>query len=148
MREFKFEAYWLEDKECGDVVRKAWGYQCSDEKDFRRKVKNVTQALRKWSKKRHPNARAIIEDLERKLTALTNSPGDPSHREASNRIIEQIKRVWRQEESYWLMRSRISWLKGGNRNTKYFHATTIQRRQRNKISALRIDEEWCQDPAV
>lgn len=38
------------------------------------------------------------------------------------------------------------WLKWGDRNTKYFHATTIQRQQRNKISMLQLpNDEWCRD---
>lgn len=48
---------------------------------------------------------------------------------------------------YWGLRSRINWLKWGNKNTKYFHATTIQRRQRNKLTMLKIDEQhWTRDP--
>lgn len=138
-KECKFESYWLEEEECGEIVRTAWGKQHNNEEEFPRKVKNVTQALWKWSKRKHPNAKALIEKLQSKLTTLTNRPADQLDREASNRIIEQIERLWRQEESYWMMRSRISWLKGGDRNTKFFHATTIQRRQRNKISTLLID---------
>lgn len=50
---------------------------------------------------------------------------------------------------YWSMRSRISWLKRGDRNTKYFHATMIQRRYRNRISILKLeDETWCKDAEV
>lgn len=45
------------------------------------------------------------------------------------------------------MKSRIEWLKWGDQNTKYFHATTVQRRQRNKISMLRLeDQTWSRDP--
>lgn len=44
---------------------------------------------------------------------------------------------------FWGLRSRIKWLKWGDRNTKFFHATTIQRRSRNRISMLLNDQgEW------
>jgi len=59
----------------------------------------------------------------------------------------EIERLWRQEEIYWGMRSRINWLKWGDKNSKYFHATTVQRHQRNKIVMLQNDQnEWCRDP--
>lgn len=48
---------------------------------------------------------------------------------------------------YWSMRSRIDWLKWGDKNTKFFHASTIQRRQRNRISMLKTDDQnWCRNP--
>lgn len=37
----------------------------------------------------------------------------------------------------------------GDKNTKFFHATTIQRRQRNKISMLQDDNQaWVRDPKI
>lgn len=44
------------------------------------------------------------------------------------------------------MHSRINWLKWGDRNTKFFHATTLQRRQRNRIRVLKDDDNmWVRD---
>lgn len=45
------------------------------------------------------------------------------------------------------MRSWINWLKWGDRNTRFFHATTIQRRQQNRINLLRDESQvWVRDP--
>lgn len=35
----------------------------------------------------------------------------------------------------------MKWLQWGDKNTKFFHATTIQRRERNKLQRIKNDEE-------
>lgn len=43
------------------------------------------------------------------------------------------------EEMYLHQRSRLNWISYGDRNTAFFHATMIQRRQRNQLSKLRVE---------
>lgn len=41
---------------------------------------------------------------------------------------------------------RSKWIQFGDKNTKLFHTTTIIRRRRNQIVALkREDDTWCND---
>lgn len=55
-------------------------------------------------------------------------------------LIEEINSAIRQaylaEEQFWQQRSRIQWLKKGDRNTGFFHAATRTRRMINSISVL------------
>lgn len=51
-------------------------------------------------------------------------------------ILTQIEERRKQEEMLWKQKSRIRWLKEGERNTKFFHRTTIQRRLHNTIAHL------------
>lgn len=47
------------------------------------------------------------------------------------------------------MRSRIKWLHWGDQNTRFFHATTVNRRQQNRISMLQLeDNSWCREPMM
>jgi hypothetical protein len=49
----------------------------------------------------------------------------------------------RRNEALWKQKSRELWLKDGDRNSKFFHLSTIIRRQRNSIDAIKGDEgDW------
>ena len=45
----------------------------------------------------------------------------------------------------WLQRSRISWLKEGDRNTKFFHRKAVWRARKNRISSLKDQDGVVQD---
>jgi hypothetical protein len=50
------------------------------------------------------------------------------------------------EEMMWLQRSCITWLREGNRNTKYFHHKAMWKAKKNRIKKLkRGDDSWCLD---
>lgn len=51
-------------------------------------------------------------------------------------LLTQVDERGKQEEFLWRQKSRIRWLKEGERNTKFFHSTTIQRRMNNTISHM------------
>jgi hypothetical protein len=43
----------------------------------------------------------------------------------------------------WRQKSRETWLKDGDRNSKFFHISSIIRRKKNSIDAIRgVDGEW------
>lgn len=50
------------------------------------------------------------------------------------------------KESIWKQKLRELWHKDGDRNTKFFHVSTFQRRKSNHTAALKINErDWIWD---
>jgi hypothetical protein len=63
-------------------------------------------------------------------------------------IVKQLREALRQEEIWMRQRSRVRWLKEGDRNTAYFHAQAAQRKRINKIANLRrLDGSVCVNEA-
>ena len=61
-------------------------------------------------------------------------------------VMAKIKEVWEKEEKYWYQRSRVKWMEFGDKNTRYFHQVTRQRRQINKVVRIKErDGEWIEE---
>ena len=57
-----------------------------------------------------------------------------------------MDKLLKREEIYWVQRSRISWLKHGDKNTKFFHSKATQRRKKNHISGIQNSQgQWVED---
>lgn len=57
-----------------------------------------------------------------------------------------LDEVLEREETLWFQKSRIEWIKNGERNTTFFHLCTIMRRWRNNITAIKShDDRWITD---
>ena len=68
--------------------------------------------------------------------ALANNPSRFLIR-LDKQLSEEYWEVNQQEEEFWSVKSRYNWLIQGDRNTPFFHTSTLIRRKRNKISCLK-----------
>lgn len=61
-------------------------------------------------------------------------------------LIKEFDVILEQEEVLWFQKSREKWIALGDRNTQYFHTSTIIRRRHNRIEMLKNDENvWVSD---
>lgn len=99
-------------------------------------LKQVTQALQIWSKETFGHVRRKIETLRSQLGTLEEA--DPiQNREQILQVKRELDELLYREEMMWLQRSRITWLKEGDRNTKIFHRKAIWRARKNNIKKLK-----------
>ncbi|XP_043692951.1 uncharacterized protein LOC122643392 [Telopea speciosissima] len=84
-----------------------------------------------------------IEKCLRELEILQDCPPSTSNQAQMKEIEDLLKVEYQREEMHWHQKSRIHWLTSGDRNTRFFHASTLQRRHRNKILKLRtLTGKW------
>ena len=77
----------------------------------------------------------------------------------SNPLGEEDRVRWVEARKKWLeveeknlamarQRAKIKWLKEGDENTKFCHATCRNRERKNALIGLNIDSEWTEDPKI
>ncbi|CAL9020979.1 unnamed protein product [Prunus brigantina] len=72
-----------------------------------------------------------------------------SHVDHPNGLCRMNLILFGSRSSFLASKSRLKWLQEGDRNTKFFHLTTIIRRRRNRIERLKDDKGvWVEDAAV
>ncbi|KAL6208769.1 hypothetical protein ACLB2K_019714 [Fragaria x ananassa] len=76
---------------------------------------------------------------DRDLARFTKCLGrrqNPFLQDLEKKLIADYEKIRDAEALFWKQKSRDKWLSEGDRNTKFFHLTTIVRRRRNKIDGL------------
>ena len=110
------------------------------------KLKGLKGDLREWNRVEYGNVemglsllREEIEDLYGKCERGALSYEEVDLRKSK---FEELWRLWNSKVTLLFHRSRSKWLKEGNANTMFFHASLKSRATQNEIKALKSDNEW------
>ncbi|XP_057418992.1 uncharacterized protein LOC130713221 [Lotus japonicus] len=134
-RVFRFEELWLQkEEECTEDVAAVWESSLSN---LCEKISGVGTALDGWG-------RSAFGDIPRKISDARVELQRLQRRIQTAEVVERTRVVERdldvlleQEEIMWSQRSRTTWLRHGDRNSRFFHQKASQRRQRNMIECIR-----------
>ncbi|XP_028055969.1 uncharacterized protein LOC114260109 [Camellia sinensis] len=62
-------------------------------------------------------------------------------------LISQYNRILHQKVIHWFQKSKTDWISQGDRNTKFFHVTTLIKRKRIRIEILKDEQgNWIDQP--
>ncbi|KAL0458617.1 UNVERIFIED_CONTAM: putative mitochondrial protein, partial [Sesamum latifolium] len=114
----RFEAYWVKAKECEQIITKSWKNQESslNHEEAWSCIDNCKVGLFQWSDNVTGESRIQKYKLKAKLVSLL---GD-----------KEIK---------WKQRSKVEWLREGDKNTTYFHAKASSCWNKNQVRRLKDD---------
>ncbi|XP_061336944.1 uncharacterized protein LOC133284010 [Gastrolobium bilobum] len=124
-KQFKFLAAWTEARSEFETAASKWHQEVFNE--------GMRQKHRIYAR---------IQGLDLKLEAGPDRELEKLQRD----LWKELETILLREELNWFQRSRVNWLKFGDRNSRFFHSSTIARRRRNKVLAIKNDlGEWTAD---
>ena len=137
-KQFRFEKAWVKDEGYEDAIANAWSVSFNGSIMFQvcNKIKECRKKLLAWSKNSLCSLGKKIEEKRNRLQVLEENNRDASWVECEA-LRHEINILIEKEEIYWKQRSRISWLRESDRNTKYFHAKAFARRKKNLTVSLK-----------
>ncbi|CAI9099319.1 OLC1v1036114C2 [Oldenlandia corymbosa var. corymbosa] len=145
-RRFYFDKRWLEKDGVKEVIERVWTLPIEGSPMHRvsMKIKACRMELNKWSRTQMLHSAKQIEIISKAMDEMKEE-GDQRDWQKWKELKALLDKAYEEEESYWYQKSRNSWLKEGDKNSKFFHATTVQRRKSNGIESLeREDGTWCE----
>ncbi|XP_071924897.1 uncharacterized protein [Coffea arabica] len=140
-KRFYFDKRWLQQDEVLDIVKLAWDQKDDGSRMFKvvQKVKRSRVNLLKWNSKIQGNSKQKIEQIKDQLQQLNLSDTE-AKRERKKSLKNELKKSYRDEEIYWGQKARVQWLKAGDKNTRFFHASVEGRRRRNKVVNIQRED--------
>ncbi|KAF4357231.1 hypothetical protein F8388_017443 [Cannabis sativa] len=138
--QFKYEMMWERDPRVFWVVKRAWNEKGHQHPmvNLYRKIKHTKDSLSKWNKKQFRKLSVQINEARSTLKSIEEAThlDEMAHSKARTDLEESLRR----EEIFWRQKSRVTWLKDGDRSTKFFMASTVTRRRRNYIQCMKNDQ--------
>jgi hypothetical protein len=152
---FRFNNHWILHKDFYKLVEDFWrnceftGWMAFILKE---KLKGLKGCLRSWNKETFGSVEVKINklvgdirDLDVRSEVSGLSAGEVLHRKD---LFAEMWKLRMSRESMLTQRSRQTWLREGDSNTRYFHSCITSRNRSNFISALRVGNDWIETPAA
>ncbi|WOL20090.1 hypothetical protein Cni_G28892 [Canna indica] len=139
---FVFEHFWLEYPELKQVVEGEWNKNVAS---MAEKLERLKGTMMRWNWEFVGNLERKLENANRRLKYL---PLKEEECGASDEVLAEMRMISnlviaisRQIKVKWWSKSRMRWIEGGDRNTKYFHSSVLMRRKRNNIDGIMVDDQ-------
>jgi hypothetical protein len=145
---FRYEAMWRRAPDYKEVLEAAWATSSEGPHSLQSTwvtLNRMAPTLKDWSRATFGSVQKKIRRLEQQLFFLRGQAMTDAMLKEERDIEHQLCELFECEEIMARQRSRVEWLREGDRNTSFFHARASARKRTNKISALvREDGSKCE----
>jgi hypothetical protein len=100
------------------------------------KLAKVHDQLHKWDKTVLKRTKNSLRRTQPELEKVVRQTMSPENLARQRELSEEIEKLLEIEELHWAQRSRVNWLKYGDRNRNYFHNAASMRSKKNRIKKL------------
>ena len=109
--------------------------------DVHAKIRACGDELKAWGDTRTRPEEEEIKSLQNRLDRINRDVTTDESKVEYLAISKQLDDLLLKQEIYWAQRSRVAWLKHGDRNTKFFHSKSSQRQRQNYIKGIMNSQE-------
>ncbi|GMY20381.1 hypothetical protein FCV25MIE_15620 [Fagus crenata] len=126
---FRFEHMWARELGFEEAITEAWHTNFTGTPLFivAQKIKQCKVHLLQWSQSQLRVTPRLIATKKARLVQLENCPMDAYNSSEVKNLGCEVNLLVEKEEIFWRQRSRVAWLKEGDRNTKFYHILKEER---------------------
>ncbi|TYH01219.1 hypothetical protein ES288_A09G040200v1 [Gossypium darwinii] len=137
---FRYEVCWARNEAAKTIIKGVWQ---RGNQDIMEKITNVGKELGRWQYKKLKQLRNQIGSLQADINRLIDGQGSDNEGKKLKAVWLKLGNLLDTEEKFWAQRSRVMWLKEGDRNTRFFHVRATNRRKKNNIARLKdTNDSW------
>lgn len=134
---FRFENMWIQELECREIVTSNW--TDTNQSALLSTINNIKQCadnLQVWHQSKFGSLAKDIKVTHQRIEHLHNIQDQLEDINEIKFMENNLNDLLLKEEIFWKQRSRVSWLKEGDRNTRFFHQSAKKRNKINKIKGM------------
>ena len=131
------------------MIENSWNskvYGSEFVKLYKRQVA-TRDALRKWIKEVFGCCQDRINSLLQKIKEIQSKQSSREYEVSEQSMQEELSEWLIRSETIWRQKSKELWLKLGDKNSKFFHLSTIIRKRNNNVDAIKKEDgSWIYEP--
>lgn len=141
---FRFGECWARDNDAKRIIKESWE---NNQGNVLKGIDDIRTSLGGWQYGQYRDRKGRINSLMKKIDNLIDVQRMENKIERLRESRAKLGSIYTSEEMYWAQRSRIKWIKEGDKNTRIFHVRAMHRAKKNFIEGLKDENgNWITDP--
>jgi len=146
---------WLRDSKFKEFVSSSWySYEVMGDGIFifKENLKRLKAYQKIWNKEVFGYLNLASKEAQKKIDALDERDEGCGltgyEREERKVLLAELNKAKFKQEAVMFQKTRQSWIKQGDLNTRFFHSSVKWRRAKNQLHGLHVNGKWCEDKEV